>query len=68
MLKEVNFMTYAEKIKILRKKMFFSQSELADLLCVSLVTVNRWENNKFEPTIKIKRKLNELFIKNKIEE
>ncbi len=68
MLKEVTFMTYAEKIKILRKKMFFSQSELADLLCVSLVTVNRWENNKFEPTIKIKRKLNELFIKNKIEE
>ncbi len=68
MLKEVTFMTYAEKIKTLRKKMFFSQSELADLLCVSLVTVNRWENNKFEPTIKIKRKLNELFIKNKIEE
>lgn len=68
MLKEEIVMTYAEKIKILRKKMFFSQSELADLLCVSLVTVNRWENNKFEPTIKIKRKLNELFIKNKIEE
>lgn len=68
MLKGVIVMNYAQKIKLLRDKLFLSQSELADLLCVSLVTVNRWENNKFEPTIKIKRKLNELFIQNKIEE
>lgn len=66
MLKEEIVMTYAEKVKILREKLFLSQSELANLLGVSLATVNRWENNKFEPTIKIKRKLNDLFIKNKI--
>ncbi len=59
-------MTYAEKIKKLRDVMFISQGELAEILNVSVVTVNRWENGKFEPTIKIKRKLNELFLKYKI--
>jgi len=58
--------TYAEKIKKLRDVMFISQGELAEILNVSAVTVNRWENGKFEPTIKIKRKLNELFLKYKI--
>jgi DNA-binding XRE family transcriptional regulator len=58
--------TYAEKIKKLRDVMFISQGELAEILNVSVVTVNRWENGKFEPTIKIKRKLNELFLKYKI--
>jgi DNA-binding XRE family transcriptional regulator len=43
--------------------MFISQKELADLLEVSFVSVNRWENGKFNPTIKAKRKLNDLFIK-----
>lgn len=59
-------MTYADKVKKLRERMLISQSELAKILNVSVVTVNRWENNKFEPTIKIKRKLNELFLANKI--
>ena len=56
-------MTYAEKIKRLREVMLISQNELANKLGVSIVTVNRWENDKFEPTIKMKRKLQELFIK-----
>jgi DNA-binding XRE family transcriptional regulator len=59
-------MTYAEKIKKLREVMLISQGELAEILCVSVVTVNRWENDKFEPTIKIKRKLQALFIENNI--
>ena len=59
-------MTYAKKVKKLRNIMLISQGELAEILNVSVVTVNRWENNKFEPTIKIKRKLNELFLANKI--
>jgi DNA-binding XRE family transcriptional regulator len=54
-------MTYAEKIKKLRDVMLISQQELAETLGVSIVTVNRWENEKFEPTIKMKRKLQELF-------
>lgn len=56
-------MTYAQKIKLLREVLLITQQELADLLGVSIVTVNRWENGKFNPTIKAKRKLNDLFIK-----
>ena len=59
-------MTYAEKIKRLREVLLITQQELADLLCVSVVTVNRWENNKFEPTMKEKRKLTKLFHENQI--
>ena len=59
-------MTYAKKIKKLREVMLISQGELAGILSVSLVTVNRWENDKFEPTIKIKRKLQALFNENNI--
>lgn len=60
-------MAYSDKIKTLREIMLITQSELAELLGVSFVTVNRWENDKYEPTIKIKRKLNELFVKHNID-
>jgi len=46
--------------------LLITQQELSDLLGVSIVTVNRWENDKFEPTIKIKRKLQALFKENNI--
>ncbi len=59
-------MTYAKKVKKLREVMLISQGELGDLLNVSVVTVNRWENDRFEPTIKIKRKLQALFKENNI--
>ena len=59
--------TYAEKIKKLREKLIISQHDLAEMLDVSFVTVNRWENSKFEPSLKIKRKLRSLFIEHKIE-
>ena len=59
-------MTYAQKIKKLREVLLITQQELSDLLGVSIVTVNRWENDKFEPTIKIKRKLQALFKENNI--
>ncbi len=55
-------MTYATKIKKLRDEMLLTQEEFGEVLGVSLVTVNRWENGKFEPAIKIKRKLRQLFI------
>ncbi len=53
-------MTYAVKIKKLRDEMLLSQEEFGKMLGVSLVTVNRWENGKYEPTLKTKRKLREL--------
>lgn len=58
-----NDMTYAEAIEKLRRKMLLTQTELAELLGVSFGTVNRWESGKFEPTMKMKRKLKELFEK-----
>lgn len=59
-------LSYAEKIKKLREKLLISQSDLAEMLGVSFVTVNRWENEKFEPSLKIKRKLKVLFDENSI--
>jgi len=61
-------MTYSERIKQLREALLITQKELAELLSVSVVTVNRWENNKFEPTMKEKRKLVKLFKDNGIGE
>ena len=61
-------MDYAKKIKELREMMLLSQTEFAELLCVSFATVNRWENGKTIPTIKSKRKLKELFSKYEVEQ
>ena len=60
-------MTYTQKIKKLREVLLITQQELADLLGVSIVTVNRWENGKYEPTMKIKRKIVELCKANSID-
>lgn len=60
-------MNYAEAIKALRKKMLITQTELADLLGVAFVSVNRWENGAYEPTMKAKRKLAPLFREHGIE-
>ena len=56
---------YSELIKQYREKMFLSQRDLADELGISYVTVNRWETGKFDPTIKMKKKLYDLFKKAK---
>ena len=61
-------MNYKEKIKELRKKLLLTQTEFADLLCVFLASVARWELGENEPTMKIKRKLKELFMQNGIVE
>ncbi len=60
-------MNYAEAVKTLRKKMIFSQMEFADYLGVSFGTINRWENDRFTPTVKAKRKLAPLFKEYNIE-
>ena len=48
---------YAQKIKEYRQRKFLTQVELAELLGVGKTTVTRWETGQFEPTIKIKKKL-----------
>lgn len=59
-------MDFAKKVKELRNKMFIIQMELGEMLGISLSTVNRWEMGMYEPTMKMKRRLNELFKENKI--
>ena len=59
-------MEYQKIIKNLRLKLVLSQQEFAELLGVSFTSVNRWENGKHEPTIKIKRKILQLCKDNKV--
>ena len=60
-------MKYNEAIKKLRLKLLLTQAEFASLLGVSFESVNRWENGKNEPTMRVKRKLAQLFKENEIE-
>ena len=59
-------MDWAKTIKLLRTKLLITQAELASLIGVSFASINRYENGRREPTMKIKRKLMKLFIENKI--
>lgn len=54
-------MDYSKKIKEYRDKELITQKELAKILGVGISNISRWENKIHEPTIKIKRKLRELF-------
>jgi putative transcriptional regulator len=61
-------MDYSKLIKSLREKMLLTQTEFAEKLGVSFGSVNRWENDKHEPTMKVKRQLAVLFKKYNINE
>lgn len=61
-------MDYKVMVKKLRNKMFLTQSEFAKELGVSIASVARWETGENEPTMKVKKKLNDLFIKYKLVE
>jgi len=58
---------YASKIIKLRSILNWSQTDLAKYLKTSLVSVNRWEKGHHEPTVIMKEKLKELFVKYEIE-
>ena len=58
---------YADGILKLRAKLNLSQEELAKLLGVSFMSVNRWENGQYDPTMKLKRKLAPMFKEHNIE-
>ena len=58
---------YPALFKKLRDKLIISQEELAKLLEVSFATISRWKNCHTEPTIKVKRKIFELYKENGIE-
>lgn len=54
-------MNYAKCIIELRKKMALTQSELASILEVGVISVSRWEQGHHEPTLKVKKHLRHLF-------
>lgn len=43
-------MDFAEKIKLVRLELKLSQEELAHRLGVSFATINRWENDAYNPS------------------
>ena len=45
---------------------YFDATGVRQALGVSFASVNRWENGKFEPSIKVKRKIVELCKENNI--
>lgn len=53
---------YPKLIKEYRERKFLTQAELAKILGVGVNNVTRWETGKYEPTIKIKKKLFDLFV------
>lgn len=61
-------MNWSEQIHSLRQKLLITQTELAKMIGVSYVSINRWENGHFEPTMKAKRALMKLFVENGIAE
>ena len=52
-------MSFAEKIKQIRKMTFLSQESFAKEIGVSFSTVNRWENGKAKPNYSALKKINE---------
>ena len=60
-------MNWAENIKKLRNKMLLTQQELAKLLNVAYVSINRWENGVTQPN-KLKEYAFEQFcVKNNVQ-
>lgn len=52
-------MTFAESIKQMRQRLFFSQEAFAKELNVNLTTVSRWENGKSKPNMSTMRHIKE---------
>ena len=59
--------TYADAILNFWAKLNMSQEELAKMMYVFFVSVNRWESGHFEPNKLQKVKLKEIFKKYKID-
>ena len=45
-------MTFGEKVKAVRYKLFMSQTDIGKELGVSFSTVNRWERGHYNPNFK----------------
>ena len=59
-------MTFADKVKHVRMKLYLSQMQLAKEIGVSFATVNRWENQGIEPRLAQLGKFNDFCEKHHI--
>lgn len=59
-------MTFGEKVKKARYKLFLSQHAMAERLNVSFSTVNRWERGHSEPNFKAQAEFDKLCKENNI--
>lgn len=53
-------MSFSDRVKYVRAKLLISQTELAELLSVSYVTISRWETNKLNPSFLAMQKFEKL--------
>lgn len=49
-------MTFPEKVRYVRQKLYLSQQSLAAAIGVSFPTINRWENDKCKPNLMLESK------------
>lgn len=52
---------YPKLVREYRERKFLTQTQLAEVLGVKLVTVCRWETGRFEPNMAMKKKLVSMF-------
>lgn len=60
-------MTFGEKVKAVRLKLFMSQKAFAKEMGVVFTTVNRWENGHRQPNFKAQADFDKLCKKHQIE-
>ena len=59
-------MTFGEKLKIARKKVFLSQEAMAKELSISFTAFNRLENEKAQPNYATQKAFHEFCLKHEI--
>ena len=52
-------MTFGEKVRFVRKQLGLTQVDLASALGVSFATVNRWENDRANPSLLAQKAFND---------
>jgi len=50
-------MSLQDTIKYTRQKLFLSQEDFATNLCVSVATINRWENGRSVPNLSAMKRI-----------
>ena len=59
-------MSFADKVKFVRGKLYLTQTQLAERLGVSFATVNRWETKRTEPKFLVMKKFEDFCKENGI--